>query len=170
MDDATFWNLIETAVREAAGDEEQAEDSLLRNLSSRQPADIEQFQRILQSKLDEAYAWNLWGAAYIINGGCSDDGFEYFRCWVISRGRAVYESAISSPDSLADVVSTADGDDDREFEALLYVALRAYEEVTGSKMPRGSRVPLREPKGSNWDFDDVEECEKRLPRLSSKFC
>ena len=21
----------------------------------------------------------LWGAAYLINGGCSDDGFEYFR-------------------------------------------------------------------------------------------
>jgi len=26
------------------------------------------------------------GAAYIINGGCSDDGFEYFRRWLVLQG------------------------------------------------------------------------------------
>jgi len=36
--------------------------------------------------LNKAYTWDLWGAAYLINGGCSDDGFEYFRRWLVSRG------------------------------------------------------------------------------------
>lgn len=163
MDEATFWNVIDTAVRDADGDMEQAEESLLRDLSSREPAAIEHFQQILQSKLDDAYLWDLWGAAYIINGGCSDDSFEYFRCWLISRGRAVYEAAIANPDSSADLASPG------EFESLLYVALRAYEKVAGSKMPRRPRVPLREPKGIGWDFDDSEQCASRLPRLSSLF-
>ena len=28
----------------------------------------------------------------MLKGGCSDDGFEYFRGWLISRGRKVYEA------------------------------------------------------------------------------
>jgi hypothetical protein len=28
-----------------------------------------------------------WGAAYLANGGCSDDGFDYFRGWLIGQGR-----------------------------------------------------------------------------------
>ena len=41
-------------------------------------AEIEAFDRLLYEKIDAAYRWSLWGAAYVINGGCSDDGFEYF--------------------------------------------------------------------------------------------
>jgi hypothetical protein len=28
-----------------------------------------------------------FGVLLIINNGCSDGGFEYFRCWLISRGK-----------------------------------------------------------------------------------
>jgi Protein of unknown function (DUF4240) len=50
----------------------------------------------------DSYDWGLWGAAYVIDGGCSDDGFDYFRAYLISRGRAVFEAAMADPDSLAD--------------------------------------------------------------------
>jgi hypothetical protein len=26
-----------------------------------------------------AYTWDLWGAVFVLNGGDSDDGFEYFQ-------------------------------------------------------------------------------------------
>ncbi|MFL6076856.1 MAG: DUF4240 domain-containing protein [Mycobacteriales bacterium] len=37
----------------------------------------------------ESYQGDLWGAAYLINGGASDDGFDYFRGWLIARTRGV---------------------------------------------------------------------------------
>ncbi|MFC9245678.1 DUF4240 domain-containing protein [Streptomyces sp. NPDC057136] len=55
----------------------------------------------------------LWAAAYVINGGCSDDGFDYFRGWLIAQGREVFERTAADPDALAEVpivrASAADG-------------------------------------------------------------
>ena len=47
----------------------------------------------------------MWCAAYIMNGGCSDDSFEYFRLWVISRGKDVYQKAKANPDTLISQVA-----------------------------------------------------------------
>ena len=58
--------------------------------------------------LAEAYHWDLWGAAYLINGGCSDDGFEYFRRWLVLQGRDVFQAAVSNPDTLAEVAEGLD--------------------------------------------------------------
>ncbi|MFE5591185.1 DUF4240 domain-containing protein [Streptomyces sp. NPDC056549] len=33
-------------------------------------------------------------AAYMVNGGCCDDGFDYFRGWLIAQGRNVFERAV----------------------------------------------------------------------------
>jgi hypothetical protein len=38
--------------------------------------------------------------AYQLNGGCSDDCFVYFRCWLLAQGRASWEAALGDPDSL----------------------------------------------------------------------
>jgi hypothetical protein len=37
----------------------------------------------------------------VVNGHCSDDSFENFRCWLVSMGRDVYENALANPDSLS---------------------------------------------------------------------
>lgn len=42
-------------------------------------------------------------AASLILGGCSDDGFEYFRGRLIAQGREVFERSVADPDSLADL-------------------------------------------------------------------
>lgn len=73
-----------------------------------------------------AYQWLLWAAAYIIEGGCSDDGFMDFRYGLISRGRSVFERALADPDSLADVADdTTDGFIPNEDFG--YVAQRVYQ-------------------------------------------
>jgi hypothetical protein len=110
-----------------------------------------------------AFQWDLWGAAYLIGGGCSDDGFADFRNWLISMGRRVFEEAVSSADSLAQVVD-APGVEDVFFEEFSHVAAEAYEELTGRELPgetgRGPDVPA----GEEWS-EEGEELRKRLPRL-----
>ena len=65
---------------------------VLRELSA---AEIEAFERAFHEQQRHAYSWDLWGAAYIMNGGASDDGFEYFQRWLISKGRTVFEAAVA---------------------------------------------------------------------------
>ena len=41
----------------------------------------------MRQRLAEAYRWDIWAIAFIINGGCSDDGFEYFRGWLVRKAK-----------------------------------------------------------------------------------
>ncbi len=126
--------------------------------------EIIEFDRLLCQLLNESYTWELWGAAYIINDGCSDDGFDYFRAWLISQGREVFENANKNPDSLAGI---EDLEENVEFEELLYAANRAYEKVTGEEMTLiPNSLPLLD---EGWDFDDTVEMKKRYPRLCKRF-
>ena len=58
----------------------------------------------------QAHRWDLGAAAYLMRGGYSDDGFDYFRGWLIAQGRSRRERALADPDSLAD--AGVDPDDD----------------------------------------------------------
>ena len=111
MDGQAFWELIEST-RQAAGNDTGRQSELLEERLSRLPAEsIVDFQRI-RHRLDEAaYTWDLWGAAYVVEDGCSDDCFRDFRAYLISLGRGPYEAALSDPDSLAPIVQDAEQGD-----------------------------------------------------------
>lgn len=158
-----IWKLIENA---GSGREpyEQTE-SIQADLAERSPEDIVDFERHMAALQASSYTWELWGAAYLINGGCSDDGFDYFRGWLIAQGQSVFEKALADPDSLADL---PDLDEDVECEEILYVARSAYEAVTQNEIPS---VPINLPDlGEGWDFDDDAEMKSRYPKLFAKFC
>src|SRR5436305_13462081 len=104
MDEAQFWEILEAGGRKARTDPERRLAAVRKRLGKLSPEEVRDFNRLFNKKLADAYTWDLWGAAYLINGGCSDDGFHYFRCWLISRGPTVYASAVQDPDSLAAVV------------------------------------------------------------------
>lgn len=158
-----FWTLIEGA---GSGDApEMHAEQVLSELVERPEQDMIAFHEHLNSVLAEGYSWPLWGAAYLINGGCSDDGFEYFRGWLLLQGRAAYEGATVDPDSLADAPNV---DEDVECESILYVAKQAYEQALGGELPES---PYYLPDlGAGWDFDDDEEMERRYPKLFARFC
>jgi hypothetical protein len=166
VDESEFWALIDRARRDSVDDPEDLDNVLFRSLLKEPPERVQGFHEVLYSKLSAAYRWDLWGAAYLINGGCSDDGFEYFRAWLISRGQSAYDAAIENPDSLADIASP---DDVCEYEAVCYVAWKAYKQITGAPMEPRPRKQSRRPSGENWDFDDKEEMATRFPRLSVMF-
>ncbi len=156
MDIAEFWNVVDKGK-----DSEEPEVVVREELLRRRPEDILAYQRHFDSLFMKAYRWDLWGAAYISEGGCSDDGFAYFRYALISRGRVVYEGALENPDSLveAEVVSNED---------FGHIASDAYEELTGKEFPQDELDWPEEPAGDEWDFDDAEANLKRLPRLWAK--
>jgi hypothetical protein len=92
----------------------------------------------------DSYDWGLWGAACVINGGCSDDCFDYFRAYLISRGREVFEAAVADPDSLASV----EIDDEESWEDWMSPSMYAVEARTGEyayvapeRHPRRRRSP-----------------------------
>ena len=49
-------------------------DRLAANLRQLTPNQLEQFQTHFDEIQVSAYAWEPWGAVYIAEGGCSDDG------------------------------------------------------------------------------------------------
>ena len=166
MDKTTFWKLIDASRKAADGDAEEQIDALAEKLEPLAPDEIVEFDRILSEYHDRAYDRDLWAAAYIIGGGCSDDGFMDFRGWLISRGEKVYEAALADPESLAKVVGP---DDECQVEGYQYVASRVWEEKTGKDMtefPRHAFERKSEPSGADWEEDDLDE---RFPKLCKKF-
>lgn len=171
MDSTEIWDLIETARDEAddPGDADSVAETLVRLLVDRDPEVIEEFDVALAGLVAESYTTELWAAAYLINGGASDDGFDYFRGWLVAQGRDVFEAAVADPDTLADVpaVRTAlDDGDELECEAMLGVAWDAYSAATEDDLPDAGKRPLPEL-APMWDFDDDDAMREHLPRLAA---
>ncbi|MEU5810381.1 DUF4240 domain-containing protein [Streptomyces sp. NPDC047718] len=172
MDTQTFWKLIETARAEAAPDHVAAHAAQL--LALHPPAEIAAAQQVLWDLLAESYRSPLWAAAYVINGGCSDDGFDYFRGWLLTQGEAVFAAALADPDSLAGHPAVreaaAEGLELWDEEALS-IAWTAYEQATGRELPADSFTIGYPPLDPAWgfDFDDRTETAARLPRLTALF-
>jgi|GEM_PF-895732 hypothetical protein len=154
-----FWSIIEEIK-----DEEHPEKALKVELEKLSLKELLDFQQHFDTFHRNAYFWNLWGAARIINKYCSDDGFDYFCSALISLGRSAYENAITDPESLAEI----------ELPKLLsnelfsYVASRVYEEKTGVEMPRKASTSTNGPIYPNWDINNDKECAVRLPKLWKK--
>jgi hypothetical protein len=169
VDNASFWQIIDSSRKKAKDDLDDHVDILREQLQQLAPDEIVQFDRIFREYWVKAYAWNLWAAAYIIGGGCSDDGFMDFRGWLISKGKKVYEDAIADPESLVNVVM--EDDDDCQYEGFQYVASQAWEEETGKGIedfPDSGVRASAEPSGEAWPEDD-SVLQQRFPKLWNRF-
>jgi hypothetical protein len=108
----------------------------------------------------------------VINGGCSDDGFEYSRGWLTLEGREVFEQAVTDPDALADLAvirSAAARRAPLECESMLYVPAQAHRAATAEELPLDAYRTRRRELVGGWDFDDWPEMKRRLPRLTTLF-
>jgi hypothetical protein len=140
------------------------------SLSALTVPEIEAFQRVFDDKLAQAYSWDLWGAAYVVHGGESDDGFEYFRRWLISRGRSSFEKAVAEPDSLAELIPDNPAGP-LENEEIGFVAMEIWARKTGrgpAEMPGAATMRSAEPTGLPFE-EDEEALAKRYPKLWSRF-
>ncbi|MCU7822026.1 DUF4240 domain-containing protein [Kitasatospora sp. DSM 101779] len=172
MDKQQFWDLIEAARRPDPDDAEAVVGRATALLAARARQEILAAQQLLWDLMAESYRGDLWGAAYLINGGCSDDGFDYFRGWLIVQGREVFERAVAGPDSLAELPSVREAaakHEDLECEHTLGLAWDAHLAATGEQMS-GDCYTIAYPEiAFGWDFDDEEETVRRLPRLAALY-
>lgn len=129
--ESIYWNIVEKSLKYKNNQDDQ-EEFLIKEIEKLSPKEIIGFRLRTDKFLYDTYNSEMWCAAYIMNGGCSDDGFEYFRNWVISRGKDVFYKAKENPDSL--ISEYIEGEEFYDFESFWYVALTAFENKTGKEL------------------------------------
>jgi hypothetical protein len=162
MNEPRFWEIVQSVHDQSGGDMDEKSELIKAAISKLSPDEAKSFSGLFDSMMDRGYSWQLWGAAYVIHGGCGDDTFSDFRASLISRGRRAFESALSDPESLAD----EDFDDDAWFyEGYQYGVTAGVKAAVGSIVNRQIPHPA-EPSGHGWEEDKVYEL---YPKLSEKF-
>jgi hypothetical protein len=121
------------------------------------------FEKNLGELMEQSYDADLWAAAYIVNGGCSDDGFDYFRGWLILQGKKIFETMLHSPGRLGDYIQTGSM---ASCQLTLGAARSAYRKrMAGREMPILGEGPGK-LKGKHLDG---AERKKRFPELWERF-
>ncbi|MCL2403982.1 MAG: DUF4240 domain-containing protein [Defluviitaleaceae bacterium] len=120
-----------------------------------------------------SYKQDLWAVAYTVMGGCSDDGFDYFRFWLITRGKEIFTNALQDADSLCDVFTDSEYP---EWEEVSYIPIEVlqnkfdidfYEYEAEGKVIY-DEMPL--PKiDFEWDEDDEDTIKKICPKTFDKW-
>jgi Protein of unknown function (DUF4240) len=167
-----FWVVIDSATADRPDSPDEVAKRAAALLSTREPEEIVAWHRHLGKVMTASGTEDLWAAAYLINGGCSDEGFDAFRGWLIAHGRLALARAVADPDSLAElpeVSAAALTGAVFEAEEVLSIGAEAYVLATGGEL-RASVAPRSRPDAAQlWDFDNEEEMRRRLPRLSALF-
>lgn len=95
MSDALFWTIISDA-RSAS------ESETILNIEARMVTysamAIRTAAKTVQTLAHDAYRNDIWALAYVLHDGCSDDGFDDFRNWMILQGQATFEGILANPD------------------------------------------------------------------------
>lgn len=170
MDETEFWEIVDSAREAAHGDPYEQADLVVERLTRLDPDSVADFARHFETRFNRAYRWDLWGAADIMLGGADDEAFDNFRCWLIGRGRQVFEGALHEPDDLVSLLDGFDPETDGEAEDLGYAADEAYERLTGARLADlGLPEPPTEPEGPFLDFEDQTAMDERFPKLWERF-
>jgi hypothetical protein len=165
MDEDQFWKIMKITKDNSNGDFEEQQEELAKELRNLSPDEIILFGNRFRYFRGIANTWELWGAIYIIHGGCGDDSFNDFREWVIGQGRDFYYKTIKDPESLVEF--DTDTMDEIEWEGLGYVPSTVFEEITGHEMP----YPFKENTevtGNEW-AEDSDDLKNLFPKLCAKF-
>lgn len=163
MESEKFWKIIEITKSESYGDYEKQQSLLKRELLKLTAKEVLEFDNKFRTLRGEIYTWDFLAAAYIINGGCSDDCFSDFRGWLIGQGQSIFKNAIQNIETLTELKETNDG----VWEGLSYIATDVYENKTGKDMPQGVQENF-EITGEEWE-EDENDLKNRFPKLYAKF-
>ena len=162
MNEDDFWELIDKS-RTAANNDYQIQISSLKAiLLTHEAHEIEKFDNTFTTLLASSYDTKLWGASYVINGGCSDDCFDYFRQYLIGHGKEKFYQTLKDPESCVSWIKTEEEDN---WEGLQYAAMNAYKQKTGKDLPR-TYHPKFELKGKPFDEETIF---RQYPKLAKKY-
>lgn len=169
MDEDRFWSMIDKS-KQSGDDLEQFAENLTRELVKLSSADIIGFHLREQKLRFDSYTSDIWCAGYIMNGGCSDDSFEYFRCWLIAQGKEAYYASLKNPDWLVNLYSK--DVEEYDFEDFMYLASDAFEQKNKKDIDDYVDYDhFKEHEGQypeiqfNWEEDNEESMKKICPKL-----
>ena len=163
MNKEKFWQLIQRVHVEGLDDMDKKSELIKEALAKLSADEVIGFQTLFDEQMDKAYSWELWGAAYVIGGGCSDDAFTDFRSALISRGETSFKAVLANPDSLAE--QTLD-EDTLFYEGFQYAVSEGVEAAADSRPERYKPHPS-EPSGEEW-ADDEDSLKSLYPKLWAK--
>lgn len=173
LDEESYWTIIENSIKETTNQEDQ-ELYLISKLEQLSPKEMIGFRLRTDKLLFDSYTSNLWCADYIISNGAMEDGFDYFRCWLISRGKEAFYKSQESSDYLVNLVDKEPKVYD--FESFWYVAFTAFKNTTdkeaeayidyGKFKTTDDNYPILD---FNWNVDDPKTMAKVCPVLFEKF-
>jgi hypothetical protein len=163
MNSDKFWQIIESSREKSKGDYEKQQFELEKELLKLSSNEILEFDNKFRTLRGQVFNWDFWAAAYIMNGGCSDDSFSDFRGWLIGQGKVIFENAISDIETLSNLNETNNGD----WEGLSYIPNNVYKKKTGRDLPEGIQENF-EITGEEWE-EDENELKHKFPKLWSKF-
>jgi hypothetical protein len=158
-----FWKIIDEGRACAQNCRDQATKTQ-EILETFEPKEIAAFQQHFSNLMCESCRYDLWAVAFIVNGGCGNDGFDYFRAWLIGRGEQTFRIVLSQPERIGDFVQS---ELDADCEPLLYAASKAYFATTGSfDIPFSPQSRLK-PQGTIFVEDELPTL---YPELWHRFC
>jgi len=157
MDEPVFWEIIERSKSNSSSIPQQI-NMLTSILSQFSGEAIHVFQQLLHEKMCAAYHWDIWALAYIAQDGCSDDGFEYFRAWLLLQGKTTYTRTLNDIHQVLREIPAGIG---TQAEGLLSIVNIAYFDQTGKSPPlvEESRCELE---GIPWE---PEALQTRYPEI-----
>lgn len=169
-----FWTIVER-VHAASPDDMEAKCTLLATELRQLGLDeVKSFGDHLSDCFFRSYTWDVWGAAFVICDGCSDDSFMDFRYTLISLGRKPFEIALADADSLAQFDINPDW---AQYEGYQYVGSKVYKELGGAEpecdcpecRPVGSPIKKSHPKEPTGIRFIEWEMSSRFPKLTTKY-
>jgi len=173
LDEDTYWALVENSIKETSSQEDQ-ELFLISAIEKLSPKEMIGFRLRTDKLLFDSYNSDLWCADYIISDGATEDEFEYFRCWLISRGKEAFYKTKENPDYLVNLIG--DKPETYDFEGFWYVAMNAFKNMTNEDLytyidhdnfiTNDENYPFLE---FNWNIDEPESMQKICPVLFEKF-
>jgi len=134
MNEEQFWSIIEEVKESARNDYERQYQNLAERLHNLNPQQIILFANRFRSFRGQSNNWKLWGAIYIIQGGCDEYSFKIFREWVIGQGEDFYYRVVKDPETLAELEKEFI-EETSEFEGLELISSKVFKELTGQEMP-----------------------------------
>lgn len=179
MDISSFWEIIEKSKKH---NDEQV-SWITEELNQFSLDDIVDYEFHFLKAYDISYHSKLWGAAYIIMGGCSDDSFDYFRAWLISQGESVFTMTLANPDILAELIPQFYEEEGHlpEYEEFLNIGFASYMlkktgEVEWNDDEHNAFLSDLELKGYEGhhtnielDWENEDDLVDRFPKLWERF-
>jgi hypothetical protein len=166
MDEEQFWRIIQITKDNSQNDYEKQQEELEYELNKLTPDELILFGNRFRYFRGQANTWELWGAIYIIQGGCGDDSFNDFREWVIVQGKDFYYKTINDPETLAEldaefIEETAD------FEGVGYIPSKVFNDLTGQEM-QYTFQENQTTSGKEWN-EEGDDLKNMFPRIYAKY-